>query len=133
MTLDRAWPLEQSVFSRVTASAQAGTLIVNYVPDTPPPRYIRLDGFSALDASKWKTADKFRHSFMVHAFDRLTPKDKTWVVAQIAAIHAAIIATALDVDGQRVRVEAYQSSFDKDAAGGHTAHAFTRYSLQIGK
>lgn len=133
MTLDRAWPLEQTVFARVTASAASGTPVFNYVPTKPPVRYIRIDGFAAHDVTRWKTNDKFRHSFMVHAFDQMGAKTGAWVAQQIAAIHAAIIATPLDADGQRVQVEAYNSAFDKDAVGGHTAHAFTRYSLQIGK
>ncbi len=131
MTVDRAWPLEQAVFARCLAGADPGFDVINTIPSPVPERYIRIDGFSAIDRTRYKTGDRMEHSFVVHAFAR-DDKSKNWPIAQIRQIDAELKSALLDGAGDRVRLETYNSTFDKDLDGGHTAHAYARYSVRIG-
>ncbi len=127
MTVAQSWPLQQAVFSIVSAAAPT-LQVFDYAPTTPPEEFVRLDGFNTDDRS-YKNAESSRHAFEVHHFIR-PGASASMTRGQgrgkqiIAAIHAALMAGPLL--GQAVEHEYMATDSDMDGA---TSHSWSRYSV----
>lgn len=103
-------------------------------PKSPPDRYVRIDGLSALDLELYRDAPFFDHSFMVHAFD--APAGGTtslaWVIQTIEAIKTEILDIRIGQNGTSLRMDRATVTFDPRKDDGHDAHALHRYQITIG-
>lgn len=128
MTVAKSLPLQQAVYQAVSA-AVAPLPVYDHAPTTPPPEFVRLDGFNINDLGR-KNGEIARHSFEVHHF--LRPTAEKFAVGQkrtkeiLALAHAAVMAA--DLAGSLAQFEYLDVSPDED---GVSMHGRARYSVVL--
>ena len=139
MSAQQGWALHQAVYARLGAQLAGqgpnGTNIevFDHVPENPARVHCRIDGFNMLQ--RQIKANKTRHFFIVHLFDRPTTQggaargQKTVKQLQqtvIAALHGWLPSVT---GASAVRHEDSDIAPDED---GLTQHALSRFSIYIG-
>lgn len=139
MSVSVSWPLQQAIYSRLTAQlagqgpAGSSVSVYDYVPSSPPRVHVRIDGFNA--NQRPIKADKTQHYFSVHVFDRPTSDSDAGRGQKTAKVLQQTIVAALhdwkpSVTGaSEIR---HVESFIAPDEDGLTQHAASRFSVHIG-
>lgn len=132
MTAAVAWDFQVAI-NDALAAALPGVDVHFSIPESPPERYIRVDGFTVSGEEMFKNLDTGRHGVTVHMIDSPTRGTKSlkWVKQTGATVDTALRGITAVPGALSMVFQSGDYRFEERADKVHDAHGVLRYSTII--